>query len=189
VDELFRRRSQLTPEESALFTEVFPSIVDEHYDGVMRHLQRYLDAADACDVAQEAFLTFYKKVADAGFPDHIGGYLVALADGERRNLVKTRARAPFTAGFPSSRSEPPRTPVDLAGVLDDKEAVRQLVPELSVEHRQVVTLVMLHDFDDEEAALALGIPVGTVKSRLRVAKRHLRELARPMFPDRGGQDE
>ena len=35
VDELMRRPSQLTPEEATLFVEVFPSIVDEHYDDLM----------------------------------------------------------------------------------------------------------------------------------------------------------
>jgi RNA polymerase sigma-70 factor, ECF subfamily len=189
VDELLRRRSRLTPEESALFTEVFPSIVDEHYDGVMLHLRRYLDPADAYDVAQEAFVTFYEKVLDAGFPDHLRGFLVALADGKGRNLLRVRAREPFSAGLPSSGSEPPRTPPDLAGALDDMEATRQFLPQLIVEHQQVVTLVMLQGLELEEAALVLGIPAGTVKSRLRAAKRCLRELAGPMFPDRGGQDQ
>ncbi len=46
---------------------------------------------------------------------------------------------------------------------------------LSPDHREAIVLAFAHDLSYQEMADVLGIPVGTVKSRLNGAKRALRE--------------
>lgn len=61
--------------------------------------------------------------------------------------------------------------------------VRAAVAQLPLGQRQVVTLVDLEDCSYTEAAEVLGIPVGTVMSRLCRARRALREALEPVAQD------
>jgi RNA polymerase sigma-70 factor (ECF subfamily) len=63
--------------------------------------------------------------------------------------------------------------------LVDREVLRQAMAKLSSDHREVVVLHELDGLTYEEVAQILGVPVGTVKSRLHHAFLHLRRV---MFP-------
>jgi RNA polymerase sigma-70 factor (ECF subfamily) len=56
------------------------------------------------------------------------------------------------------------------------EAVRAGIDELPPVLREVVLLCALEEMSYEEAALVLGVPVGTVRSRLHRAKARLADL-------------
>lgn len=58
---------------------------------------------------------------------------------------------------------------------EEVKLVYQGLDELPVIYREILTLIDLQDFDYEEAAQALNIPIGTVKSRLARARLHLKE--------------
>ena len=57
-----------------------------------------------------------------------------------------------------------------------KQAVQRAIDKLDPDQRAVVVLVDLQDFDYQEAAQILGIPIGTVRSRLARARLRLRSL-------------
>ena len=59
---------------------------------------------------------------------------------------------------------------------EDAEQVHYGLSQISLAHREVLTLYFLEDFSVEEIAQVLGIPLGTVKSRLYYAKRDLRSV-------------
>lgn len=58
---------------------------------------------------------------------------------------------------------------------EEVKLVYEVLDELADIYREILTLVDLQDFDYEEAAQALNIPIGTVKSRLARARLHLKE--------------
>lgn len=60
------------------------------------------------------------------------------------------------------------------GGLIDRQALRAAMQTLTAEHREVVLLHEVDGLTYEEAAKVLGIPVGTVKSRLHHAFLRLR---------------
>ena len=60
--------------------------------------------------------------------------------------------------------------------LEDAEQVHRGLASLSRPHREVLTLFFLEDMSVEEVASVLGVPPGTVKSRLHYAKRSLRKV-------------
>ena len=60
--------------------------------------------------------------------------------------------------------------------LDDAEQVHYGLRRISLPHREILTLFFLQDLSVEEIADVVGIPFGTVKSRLYYAKRALRTV-------------
>jgi RNA polymerase sigma factor (sigma-70 family) len=58
----------------------------------------------------------------------------------------------------------------------DAILVRKAVAKLSEEHRTIVGLVLVEGLSYQEAAETLGVPVGTVTSRLARAREALQEL-------------
>jgi RNA polymerase sigma-70 factor (ECF subfamily) len=59
---------------------------------------------------------------------------------------------------------------------EDAEQVHRALGRISLPHREVLTLFFLEDLSQEQMAEVLGIPLGTVKSRLSYAKRALRSV-------------
>ena len=59
---------------------------------------------------------------------------------------------------------------------DDAEQVAAALGRISLDHREVLTLFFLDDLSLDGIAEVLGIPLGTVKSRLNYAKRALRAV-------------
>ena len=80
-------------------------------------------------------------------------------------------------------SEPRNEPDHADGVADDLDnrerdrRVRDAFNTLSTADQNVITLCVLEELSLAEAARALGVPLGTVKSRLSRAKRRLGDLA------------
>ena len=64
---------------------------------------------------------------------------------------------------------------DMFARLDLAPAIQHAIAELEPSYRDVVELVDVNDFRYEEAADTLGIPVGTVRSRLYRARRQLQQ--------------
>lgn len=69
---------------------------------------------------------------------------------------------------------------DVAARVDDEHTMRRLldlISSMSIREREVISLVLWSGLSYEEAAVALDVAVGTVKSRLSRARRRLVELA------------
>jgi RNA polymerase sigma-70 factor (ECF subfamily) len=64
--------------------------------------------------------------------------------------------------------------------------VATAVVDLPEPERDALLLHVWEGLSYDDVAVALGIPVGTVRSRLNRARRHLRELARPNGEELGG---
>jgi len=128
------------------------------------------DAAAAEDVVQETFIRAWR--ARARFDPDLGSLRTWLFAIERRVVIDhARARAVRQAG---------PLPADMAQIGDDierallgwqvEEALRRLRPE----HRQVLVETYYRARSGREVALELGIPEGTVRSRLFYALQSLR---------------
>ena len=60
--------------------------------------------------------------------------------------------------------------------MEDAEQVHYGLSQLSLPHREVLTLYFLQDLSIDEIAELLGVAPGTIKSRLHFAKRSLRAV-------------
>lgn len=72
--------------------------------------------------------------------------------------------------------------VQASGSQADALAVRQAVSRLSEDHRAAVALVLVEGLSYKEAADALGVPIGTLTSRLARAREQLQAMLAPEEP-------
>lgn len=180
---LVERRSKLTGEEVELFRDCYPAIFKTHYDTVWKRLgNRGLEPWEAENLLQETYLTSFLRIVEKGFPPNLPASLMLIASRKLMNFKRKRRRSPMSVGLPSSGSEPVKTPPTPERVMDRKELARQLLWSLPEELRDVVRLVMYEGMSGPAAALELGIPEGTVKSRLAKAKPLVLAFAKAFLP-------
>ncbi|NOL45636.1 sigma-70 family RNA polymerase sigma factor [Kribbella sandramycini] len=130
--------------------------------------------ADADDVVQEAFVKAYRALGSFRSEAAFRPWLLRIVANETRNAVRSRSRR--------SRREELAAPLDV--VLDPADAAVSLVRRtellaavsaLPEPQRLVVTCRYLLELDEQETAVVLGWPRGTVKSRLHRALDRLRK--------------
>ncbi|MBN9239492.1 MAG: hypothetical protein BGO97_07355 [Micrococcales bacterium 70-64] len=150
--------------------EAFGRIFDRHRDRLARHSHRLVPtAADADDVVAITFLEAWRRRAGVRFvDDSLLPWLLVTATHSAQNLSRgARRYRALLARLPVEASSP-----DHADAFGEGDAVREL-RALSLADREVIVLCVLEGLSEREAAEALGIPQGTVKSRLSRAKARL----------------
>ena len=158
---------------------VFASLFDRHYDSVHRYLARRVGWEVADDLTSETFTTAFdvRRRYDLGRPDArpwLFGIATLLVSHHRRSegrRLHAYARLDLPAGDDGglTGAEGRLDAAEIAPVLAD--ALGRLAPR----DRDVLLLFAWADLRYEEIAVALGIPVGTVRSRLHRARQQLRE--------------
>jgi len=151
--------------------DAFDQVVDRFGLQLLRTARLILrDEALAQDAVQETFVRAWQRVGSLRDEDP-GPWLTRIAMNESISVYRRRHR--FQALVErfgrrtDGRSEvSPEERLDLGQALD----------ELSAEQRTAVVLHYYQDLSVEDAARALGVPVDTMKSRLKVALRRLRVL-------------
>jgi RNA polymerase sigma factor (sigma-70 family) len=167
----------------------FALLFDRHALAVHRYVASRVRPEDVDDVVSETFVTAfrtrarYEQAYDDARPWLLGIATNVLrhhhrSEGRRRTRLRTTAQAP-EPDFDLADNVIAR--VDNAA---ETERVGRALAQLDDRYRDVLLLAASADLTYEEIARALGIPVGTVRSRLSRGRRHLRELLTP-----GGQDE
>jgi RNA polymerase sigma-70 factor (ECF subfamily) len=129
------------------------------------------DIGLAEDATQRAMLNIWRGLPRLREPERFEAWsyrlLVRACYSEGR---RTRHWAPAIGLFAGDES---RTP-DPAGAVIDRDELERAFRRLSLDHRAVVVLRHYRHLSMDEIAGALGIPVGTVASRLHYAMRELR---------------
>jgi RNA polymerase sigma factor (sigma-70 family) len=159
----------------------FEVLVWRHGGLVLGSARRLLgNEADAEDAFQATFLTLARKADSIRSGAALPAWLHLVTCRIAGRIRQQRRPAASLAGLDVPAAE--RSPVDdLAGVLDEE------IARLPERFRRAVVLCYLEGRTAEEAAAILGVPRGTVLSRLAVARRRLRQrLERrdvaPAFP-------
>ena len=115
--------------------------------------------------------------------DSLLPWLLGIAVNVARNVSRATRRHQAAMNRRPAAPDVPDFADELAGRLDDTarlEVVRTALGRLRRGERDVIALCVWAGLTYAEAAEALGVPVGTVRSRLSRARRRLQEVA---FPD------
>jgi RNA polymerase sigma-70 factor (ECF subfamily) len=157
----------------------FGELVRRHGSAVRGLLRRMgASPAEADDVAQDAFLTAFERIADFRGEGTFAAWVKRIAArAYLRRIQKERKLAAFTSETLEAESDPaPAGDADAA--LDLDEALKVLSPA----ERMCVTMCFGAGLSHAEAAEALNLPLGTVKSHV---KRGLEKLRARLAPDSG----
>lgn len=156
----------------------FADLFDRHGDEIHRYVARRLGPGTAEDVVAETFLTAFRKRGQYDFarPDArpwlYGIATRALREHHRAEVRRNRALA---RAVPDRPEEP----------FDERSAARvaahRLRPELaaaltrlSAADRDLLLLIAWAELTYDEAAQALGVPIGTIRSRLHRIRKKIR---------------
>ena len=139
--------------------------------GVLRN------AADAEDVAQEALLRAYRKFDRLQDVRRFRGWLVRISFRlalDRWRSTRRRERRETEWSLPEQRPAPPSTE-EIAATNEFQARLERALDELPEKFRIVLLLAAIQGYTLEEVAGMLEVPVGTVKSRLFLARKRLAE--------------
>jgi RNA polymerase sigma factor (sigma-70 family) len=162
--------------------EQFEAIFDRHHGVIWRYLARLGGRDRADDLAGEVFVVAF-AIRDRYEPGR--GSVRAWLYGIASNVVRTRLRSDGRQARAVRRlAWSDGTGVAATEAIDDRlvhearlAAVLSAFPRLSTMDREVIALFVFEELSYQEISAALGVEVGTVRSRLARARAHLRELA------------
>ncbi|MFE0509864.1 RNA polymerase sigma factor [Streptomyces sp. NPDC058964] len=172
-------RTRVRAGESSAFAELFDSYARAVYNHAFRLTA---DWATAEDVMAATFMEAW-RLRDRVEPE--GGslrpWLLGIATNTARNHYRSnrRYRAAANVAAAAELSVPDHAD-EVADRVDDRRRLAAALTALAVlrrPEREVIALCLGEGLDYEAAAEALGIPVGTVASRLSRARKKLRALA------------
>jgi RNA polymerase sigma-70 factor, ECF subfamily len=152
--------------------EAMAAVVREHYALVYRFCARRIGPEMALDAAQETFLTAQKSLRRFDGRSSLSTWLLGIAHNHCRNMARKKKHEVTWLGGEEMEA---KSIQNTERAMIDRETLRQALGKLSREHREVVLLHELEGLSYEEAAHIIGVPVGTIKSRLHYAFHQLRK--------------
>jgi RNA polymerase sigma factor (sigma-70 family) len=171
--------------------DAFGALFDLHHDRVFRQAMRLTSSIhDAEDVTAVVFLEAWRRRdAMRVVNGSVVGWLLVMTNFVFRNYARSSRR--YREGL--QQLPPPENAPDHATVVDDRidrdarrSALRTALATLPKRDQDILTLCVLEELSTAEAAEALGIAPGTVKSRLSRAKGRLAALLNDDAPQTNG---
>ncbi len=139
-------------------------------------MQRGASPTRAEEIAQDTMLLVWSK---AELFDPAGasasGWIYRIAKNLHVDGVRRDRRAEAAASFPADTDDAPLPDAALT-VRDTEHRVRAAVQALNPDQLRVIMMSFFEDKPHGEIAKELSIPLGTVKSRVRLAMQRLRDL-------------
>jgi len=146
----------------------------ERYERKLLDLsQAILGSADlAADAVQETWLRVVRYAGSFNGRSSAKTWLYRIAINQCRSVLSARPTVDENTGQPAPDTS--TEPSERAAMQDNIERLKRAVERLSPLLRETVLLCYTHQLTHEEAAEAMGVPIGTVKSRVHAALEDLR---------------
>ncbi|MEW6751580.1 MAG: sigma-70 family RNA polymerase sigma factor [Candidatus Latescibacterota bacterium] len=188
-------RQQTNKTDSDLLTEfcqgeveAFNRLVQRWERRIYSFILRYVgDPDEALDLCQQTFIKAYYKVHELRDREKFSTWLYQIAVNACRNTVKRKQRYPTVSlerseewapasGVAALAVEPGSHPDALLDARSVRDRVRQALQRIPPEQRAVIIMKEYQGMRFQEIAAVLGIPLGTVKSRMYYGLGALRRI-------------
>jgi RNA polymerase sigma-70 factor (ECF subfamily) len=157
-----------------------------HSVRVYRFLLRLVrDPTVAEDLVSDVFFDVWQQAGRFEARSSGTTWILSIARYKALSSHRGRRNVALDPEWAESIEDEADTPEVAAQKLSKAEALRRCLGELSPEHREVVDLVYYHERSVDEVSEILGIPEGTVKTRMFHARKRLSEILKAAGIDRG----
>jgi RNA polymerase sigma-70 factor (ECF subfamily) len=164
---------RVAAEDRTAFAELYA-----HYGPRLRTYMRKLgaDAVAAEDLAQETMAAVWNK-ARLFDPARANAntWIFTIARNRRIDLVRRERRPEIDGDDPPGQADRSHSPEQAVIARRDATAVRAALADLPPDQADVIRMSFFEDRPHGAIAASLGVPLGTVKSRLRLALRRFRK--------------
>lgn len=135
------------------------------------------DTGLAEDAVHEIFLKLPGKITQLEDPSKLEAWLCRMTANTARDIIRCRSRSTLFGEARGIYSDNQLFSPETAFLtMEERRDVKRQVESLRPEHRQVIYLKYYREMSYEEISSALGVPVGTVKSRLFHARQEIKKL-------------
>ncbi len=172
----------------------FRELVEAHYRRVYNLAYRMVRSEqDAADLTQEVFVRIYRALPRLRVESARSAWIRRIATNLCLDFLRRRNATPSLASLDARPNDSTDTPLswDIPDPSTEPDTLFTARERLATLHRAIDTLppdyrtvIVLHHVEElrvEEIADALGVPPGTIKSRLSRARRELRRKLSPYF--------
>lgn len=172
----------LWEQSSAGDEQAFGQLYDRHVRAVFTFLHRRTASwSEAEDLTSAVFLQAWRRRNEVVLDrDSVLPWLLGVADYTARSAWRSKFRYRRALSTIQNLAQDEQDHADeVADRLDRDERIRRIrarLRQLPRHEQEIVELCVWAGLDQEAAAIALDIPIGTVKSRLSRARQHLRDL-------------
>jgi RNA polymerase sigma-70 factor, ECF subfamily len=143
------------------------------------------DEAAAEDIVSEVFIDLWRNPAGFGGRSEASTWLLAIARNKAWSLLRKKKETEIEEGRLEAIEDESDNPEVEMQKKTKGDLLRSCLSKLSAEHREVIDLVYYHEKSIEEVAAIVGVPEGTVKTRMFHARKKLAEIAKAAGVDRG----
>jgi RNA polymerase sigma-70 factor (ECF subfamily) len=172
-----RTDEELIEQAQAGNRQAFGLLMRRHQAGVLRFVRRLPGSAvDAPDIVQETFLKAWQAIARWRPEARFRTWLLQIARNTTRDEWRRQLRQPSEALEQGDQpADPAPSPLRQLQFERRLRQLEQLLRRLPAEQREILLLREVEGLSYAELSSALGIPPGTVKSRLARAREGLLE--------------
>lgn len=168
----------------------FDALILKYQHRILQLVTRFVNEADAPDVAQEAFLRAWRAINKFRGQSAFYTWLYRIAINTAKNWLVSRSRRPAAQDFDvqdaedfgvSEQLQERDTPEHLALSDEIRQQVQDSLKNLPEDLRTAITLRELDGLSYEEIAQAMDCPIGTVRSRIFRARAAIDDHIAPLL--------
>jgi len=148
-----------------------------HRTPVYRWLLRLVgNETVAEDLLSDVFLDVWRQAGRFQARSAVSTWLLAIARFKALSARRTRKDSELDETIEATVADTADDPEVMLAKKHRDQVVREAINELSPEHKEIIDLVYYHEKSVDECAQILGVPSGTVKTRMFYARKKLAEL-------------
>ncbi|MBZ4189474.1 RNA polymerase sigma factor [Niabella beijingensis] len=156
----------------------FELLIKQYERLVFSIISRLVDHGnDTEDIAQEVFIKIYNGLERFAFQSKLSTWVASITYHTALNYIRDHKKHTTSgaAGMQDGMYFTTETPARLSEQKEINRYVHQLIGEMPVAYKTVLTLYHLHEMSYEEIGKITGMPEGTVKNYLFRARKILKE--------------
>ena len=170
----------------------FKAVVSDELDALFRTAWRMLrDRDEAEDAVQDALDKAWRHLGQLDRGSRLKPWLFSILTNRCRDLLRSRSgrqQDSFDEDLHGASDDETTRPDHVVGNRQLGHLIDDQIERLPPDHQDVVQLVIVEGFSYQDASSVLGVPVGTVRSRLSRARASLGEALKALLDDQDADE-